>query len=121
MEVDDEVEANWADYIFSRLLESIRRNNMTKTSRTFENDVMFGLIISFLLEKYMPATDRGEQLMDLNYLPHKNTKNKPHPVRNLPRRLPKLVKGKGKKWADAEGASSESWSSREDEKKKKGG
>lgn len=97
MALDDEVKANLADYIFSKLLESARQNNMTKTSRTFENNVMFGLLISFLLEKYMPVTDRDEHLMDSEYLPHKNIKDKPHPVRNLPYYLPKPVQDKGNK------------------------
>lgn len=30
MVLDDEVEAYWADYIFSRLLESVRRNHAGK-------------------------------------------------------------------------------------------
>lgn len=32
MALDDEVEPNWANYIFSRLLENVRRNNLVQTS-----------------------------------------------------------------------------------------
>lgn len=75
--LDDEVEDNWADYIFSRLLESMRRNHSVQTSHTFENDVMFRLLISYLLEHKMPVTDVGEELGDYDYIPHKNTRGKP--------------------------------------------
>lgn len=50
MALDDEVEANLADYIFDRMWESVKRNNSIQTPHSFQNDVMFGLTISYLLE-----------------------------------------------------------------------
>lgn len=57
MALDDEVEANWAKYIFDRILESVKRNNTIQTSHTFQNDVMFRLTINYLLESKMSTTD----------------------------------------------------------------
>lgn len=120
MALDDEVEAIWADYIFSRLLESVHRNNNIKTSRTFENDVMFGLLISNMLEMKILVADWGEQFVDTDHIPHKNIKNKPQPVKTVPHRLPKrIVKGKGKgKKTETESASSSASSSSSFEEKR---
>lgn len=62
MAIDNEVEANWADYIVSRLLESLRRNHSVQTLHTFENDVMFRLFINYLIEVRMPVIDMGKEL-----------------------------------------------------------
>lgn len=111
MALDDEVEVNWADYIFSRLLESVSRNNTIQTSFTFEDDLMSGLLISYFLEAMMSIKNMGEDLGDFDFIPHRNSKGKTKIAQYRPRNLPKQVKDKGKKPAETE-PSAESWTSK---------
>lgn len=70
MVLEDEVSADWASFIFSCLLNNVKMcHAMKKKSPEEYNDVYFGLMISFLLEKNMPIVDRGEELVDSDFLP----------------------------------------------------
>lgn len=71
MILDDEVPADWANFIFSSLLDNVKRyRTMKKKSLEELSDV--GLMISFLPEKKMLTVDRGEELADSHFLPYKN-------------------------------------------------
>lgn len=48
---------------------------------------MFGLLISYLLERMISVTDMGEQQGDFDNIPNKNTKGKVQTVKPWPRRL----------------------------------
>lgn len=73
MALDDEVEANWASFIFTSLLDNVRRCR-TVTKSKHLNDIHYGLMINYLLEQKMPVVDRREKLTDSDYLLYKNTR-----------------------------------------------
>lgn len=102
MALDDEVEVDWASYIFASLLESVHRYRTVKKSKNFVNDVHFGLLVNYLLEQKISQVDRGEELADSDYLPYKNTsgKIKIAPSAGVPTRLPKLAQDKGERKRD---------------------
>lgn len=50
MALNDEMEANWASFIFTSLLDSVRRCH-TITKIKYLNNVHYGLMISYLLEQ----------------------------------------------------------------------
>lgn len=67
----------WASYIFAHLLDNVKRNHTMKRKTPKEyNDVYFGLMISLLLQKKMPKVDRGEDLADSGFWPHKNARGR---------------------------------------------
>lgn len=70
MVIDDNVIADWATYVFDKLLQSIK-NVQEKKGRP-----QYGLLISYILEKKMLLVEKGEQLADSDYLPSRNTRGK---------------------------------------------
>lgn len=45
---DDAIEANWANMVFSKLLEDVRQTHLTTVKRD-PKDVDYGYIVSYLL------------------------------------------------------------------------
>lgn len=46
---DDKVEVDWASFVFSSLLDNVRRAHSRATKRTFK--VHYGIMINYLLEQ----------------------------------------------------------------------
>lgn len=51
MVLDDEVEADWASFTFSSLLENVQRCGTLKKKTQVLNEVHFGLLISYLYKR----------------------------------------------------------------------
>lgn len=93
-------------------MNSVKRNHIVKGSKTFKYDVMFGLFINYIPQQKMPAIDRGEKLLDSDFIPYRNTRDKVKTFQIAPSCLPKQKKGKKVAVAVSSSSSSSSFEER---------